>query len=328
MSVSSSTLDSAQRRSNLIGGLSATTAMVFFSINDVSIKFLSGGYALHQLVLIRSVIGFAVFIALIMPFIGGWSVFRTARLGAHLARGACVVFANMCLFLGLSVLPFADAIAIFFVSPLVITAFSVIFLGETVGWRRWSAVGVGLIGVIVMLRPGSAAFQLAALLPLASAFGYASLHMLTRRIGVTESAATLAVYIQISFIAVSAAIGLGLGHGAFANEDAGALAFLLRAWVWPAPGDWWILVLLGITSAFGGVLISQAYRISEAAFVAPFEYVAMPMAVFFGVVVFGTWPDAMSWLGMSLIVGGGLFMLWRDARADNGDAAKAPHYRR
>jgi len=318
----------AQGRANLMGAACAAFAMVCFSTNDALIKLMSGDYALHQIVLIRSVIALGVFLGLIMPLTGGWVVFRTRRLGVHILRGCCVVFANMCFFLGLAVLPLADAVAIFFVAPLIITAFSVYFLGESVGPRRWAAVGMGLLGVIIMMRPGSGGFQMAALLPLAAAFGYASLHILTRRIGVTESAATMTVYIQLVFIAVSGAIGLALGHGAYANEDGGVLAFLLRAWVWPAPRDWWLLVFIGFGTALGGFFISQAYRISEAAFAAPFEYVAMPMAVFWGVMLFGTWPDGVSWIGMAFILAGGLFLLFREARTDSTAAPRALHYRR
>ena len=104
----------------------------------------------------------------------------------HLLRGMCVVIANMTFFLALTAMPLADAVAIFFVSPLVITLFSVIFLKETVGPHRWLAVGMGLIGVVVMMRPASSSFQAVALLPLISAVAYASLHVLTRKIGDTE----------------------------------------------------------------------------------------------------------------------------------------------
>lgn len=301
-------------RAALAGATSALAAVVCFSINDTSIKFLSGDYALHQIVLIRSSIAMLFFFAVIMPMSGGRRVLRTRRLGLHLVRGSAVVMANLAFFLGLASMPLADAVAIFFVAPLIITAFSVVFLGETVGPRRWAAVGIGLAGVMVMLRPGTDGIQWVALLPLAAAVAYATLHTLTRKLGVSESAATMTFYIQLVFIFASAAIGLALGDGAMARgADRGAWDFLFRAWVWPEPRDYAILALVGVCSALGGFFISQAYRLGEAAFVAPFEYVAMPMAVFWGVVVFGEWPDGVAWLGMALIVGAGLFVLWREA---------------
>jgi drug/metabolite transporter (DMT)-like permease len=299
-----------------------------FSVNDVGIKFLSGDYALHQVVFIRAVVALMVFTCLVMPFAGGLTVLRTRRPIMHLMRGLCVVMANMCLFLGLAAMPIADATAIFFVSPLVITVFSVIFLRETVGPRRWAAIAVGFIGVMIIVKPGTAAFQPASLLPVAAAVLYASLHMLTRRIGGTESAATMAAYIQITFLGASALIGLAIGDGRFAGSGHPSLEFLFRGWTWPARDDYPILAVLGVSGVFGGLFISQAYRLSEAAFAAPFEYVAMPMAIFWGVAVFGTWPDATAWVGIALIIGSGLYLLWRETARDATVTAKAPHYRR
>jgi drug/metabolite transporter (DMT)-like permease len=234
----------------------------------------------------------------------------------------------MCLFLGLAALPIADATAIFFVSPLVITVFSVIFLKEVVGPRRWAAIAVGFIGVLVIVKPGTAAFQLASLLPIAAAFLYATLHMLTRKIGGTESAPTMAFYIQLTFLIASSMIGLGLGDGRFAGSGHPSLEFLFRAWAWPPVGDYPILVMLGISGMLGGLFISQAYRLSEAAFAAPFEYVAMPMAIMWGVTVFGTWPDATAWIGIALIVGSGLYLVWRESVKDARLTSKTNRYRR
>ena len=301
-----------QRRRVAVGIASVLGAGFLFSLNDVSIKFLSGGYALHQVILFRSLIGMAVLLAVIMPRHGGLGAIRTRRLGMHLVRGLCVVFANMTFFLGLAAMPIADAVAIAFVSPLLITVMSAVFLRETVGTRRWVAVVLGLVGVVIMMRPGGDAFQVAALLPLASAAGYASLQILTRKMGGTESAATMTFYIQATFIAVSALMGLTVGDGRYAGSGDASLDFLLRAWIWPHGWDWAILVLLGVSSAFGGYLISQAYRLCEAALIAPFEYVAMPLAIVWGVTVFGTWPDRVAWAGIALIVGAGLYMLWRE----------------
>jgi drug/metabolite transporter (DMT)-like permease len=297
-----------------LGALCAAIAVVFFSINDVSIKFLSGGYALHQVVLIRSIIGLIVILAVIAPFTNGWAIARTKRLKMHMLRGLCVVFANMTFFLGLAAMPLADAVAIFFISPLVITVFSVIFLGETVGIRRWAAIAVGFVGVLIMMRPGTAAFQVASFLPLVAAFCYAGLHIITRRIGGTESAATMAFYIQIVFIAVCVAMGLVIGDGRFGNQSDPSLEFLLRAWSWPLPADYGLFVVIGVGVAVAGYLISQAYRVTEASFVAPFEYLALPLSVAWGILLFGEFPDFWDYVGMSLIFGSGLFTILRAAQ--------------
>ncbi|MFN3662130.1 DMT family transporter [Yoonia sp.] len=297
-----------------LGAVCAVLAVVFFSANDVAIKWLSDGYALHQVVLIRSFIGLAIILAIIAPMTDGFAIARTKRLKMHLLRGSFVVFANLTFFLGLAAMPLAEAVAIFFISPLVITGFSVLFLGETVGPRRWLAIGLGFVGVLIMVRPGTQAFQLASLLPLVSAFCYAGMHILTRRIGGTESAATMAFYIQIMFIIVCAAMGLTVGWGQFGDQTDPSLAFLLRAWEWPLLSDLPVFLLIGAGTAFAGYLISQAYRVAEASFVAPFEYLALPMAVVWGMVVFDEYPGLSDYLGMALILSAGLFMVWREGQ--------------
>ena len=310
----------------LTGALCAAAAVVCFSVNDTAVKFLSGDYALHQVVLIRSLFGLAVMLGLMMPVTGGPAALATRRLGMHLLRAACVVFANMTFFLGLAALPLAEGVALFFVSPLVITLFSVIFLKETVGPRRWAAIAVGFVGVLVVLRPGTEVFQPAALLPVAAAIGYAALHMLTRHIGGTETALAMTFYIQLSFVVVAGAMGLAFGDGRFAGTGDASLDFLLREWVMPAPRDWGVLALVGLASAFGGYFISQAYRVAEAAVVAPFEYLAMPLAVLWGVLVFDEWPDGVALAGIALIIASGLVIIWRETMARR--APPAPRYRR
>jgi drug/metabolite transporter (DMT)-like permease len=312
-------------RTNLAGAGYALVAVLCFSLNDVGIKFLSDDYALHQIVFFRSAIGLLTFAVVFLPFYG-LQVLRTRRPGAHLLRGVCVVGANSCLFLGLAAMPIADAIAVFFISPLVITVFSVIFLRETVGARRWAAIAVGFVGVLVIVKPGTSAFQAAALLPMAAAVLYAVIHMVARKVGGTESAATMAVYIQITFIIACSIIGLSIGDGKFAQQDHVSLAFLFRAWGPIAAHDWWLLIMLGVSGVFGGFFISQAYRISEAAFAAPFEYVAMPMAIIWGVTVFGTWPDRTAWIGIALILGSGLYLIWRESRKDQLVASDEPSH--
>ena len=312
----------------LFGPLSAVIAVFCFSTNDVAIKFISNDYALHLVVLIRSLVGLVVLFILIVPLSGGVKVLYTKRLGLHFLRGLCVVFANITFFLGLAALPLAEGVAIFFISPLLITIFSVIFLKEIVGPRRWAAVTIGLIGVLVILKPGSASFQTASLLPLSAAFGYATLHMLTRYIGKTESAASLSFYIQVTFLVVCLMSGLIIGDGKFSGWSDPSLEFLFRAWSWPSDDHYLILILIGTTSALGGFFISQAYRMSEAAIVAPFEYIALPIAVFWGVLVFGEWPDKTTFAGIALILGSGLYIIWRETVLKDVETPKVPRYRR
>lgn len=300
------------RATPMSGILLAVCGSLVFSVNDVAIKFLSGDYPLHQVVLVRAVIGL-VFLAVVIAVTGGhWRQLRTGRGGTHLLRAIVVITSNATYFLALAALPLADAVALAFVSPVFITLLSIPMLGEKVGPHRWAAVVVGLIGTAIMLRPGMGAFQPASLLVLISAGCYAFSQMLARGMRETESAVTLSFYIQAGFLISSAAMGLWAGDGRMAGSADPSLEFLLRAWVWPPAADWPAFAATGIAVSIGGLMMAQAYRTCEAAVVAPFEYSAIPMAILWGAMIFGTMPDAIGLAGMALIVSAGLYTLWRE----------------
>lgn len=303
------------RSTALIGGLCAIGASASFTVNDMAVKYLSEDMALHQVILFRSLIAVTIMLGLIMPLTGGLGQIRTRRPVIHFMRGLMVLAANMCFFMALATMPIAEATAIFFFSPMVIAVFSVIFLRETVGPWRWAAIFIGFAGVLVIIRPGTAAFTPISLLPLMAATFYAALHMMTRSMRMTESAATMGWYIQVTFLCASVAVGLGIGDGRFDTGTNASLSFLTRVWIWPPAEFWPFLLLTGLGSALGGYLISQAYRLCEAAMVAPLEYIAMPMAILWGFLAFGEWPEPISWIGMALILGSGLLMIWRETNA-------------
>lgn len=299
-------------RGPALGGIGlALGGVAALSVNDVAVKALSGGYPLHQVVLARSAVGLVV-ILLLMAATGATP--RTGRPGVHALRASVVVLSNALYFLGLATLPLAEGVAIAFVAPLLLTALSVPLLGERVGPRRWAAVAVGLTGVVVMMRPGAEAVRPAALLVLGGAAAYALMHILTRRMVATEGALAMNFWTQVAFIAVASTMGLWAGDGRWAPGSDGALDFLLRAWVVPAAADWPLLVATGLAVSLGGLMLAQAYRTCEAGLIAPFEYAGMPLAILWGVLAFGTWPDATAWAGMALICGAGLYAAWRETR--------------
>ena len=293
----------------------AIGAWILFSLNDVGFKLLSDDYPLHQLVLFRSLIGLSLTLFLFAPLEGGWQVLRTKRIGVHLIRGSCIVFANMAFFLALATMPLSDVTTLFFIAPILITLFSVLFLGETVGYRRWVAIAVGLLGVVVMMRPGQESFRLVAILPVLSAAAYATMQMLTRKLGVTERASALAFYIQLLFVIVATVFGIIAGDGKFvsgAHAGNPTMEFLFRAWRLPDLKAVAIIAMLGLASGFGGYLISQAYRTTAATILAPFEYVALPLSIVWSVLFWGDWPDTMAWSGIFLILASGLYVFWRE----------------
>lgn len=308
-----------------LGILCVLAAGTIFSTADMMIKTLSDDYPLHQIVFIRAAVALTIILGVFVPLEGGYRNLFSARWKLHLLRGACVFVANMSFFVGIAAMPLGEATAIFFIAPLFITALSVPFLGETVGWRRWMAVAAGLIGVVMIIRPGTEAFQFAALAPVLAAVAYASMQIMARKLGVTEKASTMAFFIQATFFTVCALSGLAVGDGRFAEGvENPSLLFLLRAWEVPAGPDALVMLTVGFLSAFGAYLISQGYRLAQATAAAPFEYIALPMAVMWSIVVFGEWPDAIAFAGIALILGSGLYAFWRESVRGRTLASERP----
>ncbi|MGC1496756.1 MAG: DMT family transporter [Sulfitobacter sp.] len=287
------------------------------SINDMLIKQLSGGYPLHQIVFTRSAIGVIISLGLV-KLEGGFHLLRTDNVGLHITRGLLVVVSNMAFFLALAALPLAEVTALFFAAPLFITLLSIPILGEKVGVMRLSAVAVGFIGVMIMQRPWAGtesmhASRLVLLLPVLAALTYALNQLMTRKLGVTAKASVMSLYIQAVFIFVSLGFYVIAGDGGLVHENSSvSMQFLLRAWVWPAPGDEWVFLALGLNAGIIGYCLSQAYRIADAATVAPFEYIGLPLAVFWGFAIFGDLPTWEVWFGITLILTAGLFVFLRE----------------
>ncbi|WP_299598107.1 DMT family transporter [uncultured Tateyamaria sp.] len=316
-------MDNARQNIAGLGILCVLIAVFCISINDMLIKQLSGDYPLHQIVFARSGIGI-LFSLIIVQYEGGFGILRTNTPWQHALRGILIVIANMTFFVGLAVLPLADVTALFFVAPLFITLLSIPILGERVGVLRLSAVAVGFAGVVIMQRPWADAGTLEVsrvvlLLPVLAALTYALNQILTRKLGVASKASAMAVYIQATFVIVSLGFFAVAGDGRYAEGATnGSVIFLLRAWVWPQGADIWVFFGLGVNSAIIGYCLSQAYRLTDAATVAPFEYVGLPLAVFWGWAVFGDLPVLEVWIGILLILGAGLFVFLREQQKARG----------
>ena len=206
-------------------------------------------------------------------------------------------------------LPLAEAIALFFVSPIFVTLLAGPLLGERVGLKSWFAVAIGFAGVLFILRPGSDLFEPAALLSLISAAAYALAMVLARRLGVSEPATVMAFYQNGAYLlgalviaGVCAALGLTkLGHP--------SLDFLVRPWVLPTIKDFLLMAACGVIAAFAMSLLTQAYKLAEANHVTVFEYTGMIWAPLWGFLFFGESPRWMTLVGMGLIVVAGVYSL-------------------
>ena len=303
-----------------LGILCMLCGMFLVSLNDMLIKSLAGGYALHQIVFIRSVIGI-VLTALMMRAEGGWRLIYTGRPVLHLVRALLIVFANSAMYAAIVAMPLAKATAIYFVAPLFVTLLSIPILGEKVGPRRFAAIGAGFGGVLLMMWPqlsgagGGDTLGWLVVLPVLGAAGYATMSVLTRKLGAVTRASALAMHLQVAFLIVSVAMWWGAGDGRFVTaEQNDSMRFLLRAWVWPPVSDLLPICALGVTSALVGYVMTQAYRLSPASIVAPFEYVLLIYALFWGWTVFGEWPEPAVFVGAAVIIAAGCYVFLRADR--------------
>ncbi len=290
---SASAAPAAPRQDVLRGILLMLGAVAVFSAMDALIKHLSTGYSPLQIIFFRNLFAFLPLLPVLARG-GGLSLLRTRRLGAHLGRAAMGVGAMICFFTAFSLMPLADVVAISLSAPLFITALSVPLLAEQVGPRRWAAVLVGFIGVLVMVRPGGAAMvDPVALLPLAGAVLYALALIAMRKLGATERATTTVFYFTLACTVLSG---------------------LAQPFVWrmPDPGDFALLVCVGLLGGSAQLLMTQALRLAPAAVVAPFDYSALIFSIGFGYLVWSEIPDRLLLVGAAIVVASGLYILHRE----------------
>ena len=166
--------------------------------------------------------------------------------------------------------------------------------------------------MICVVQPFSSGFEPAFIWPLGGAFAYAAFIITTRFLGRTDSSESLAVYSTAAFLVTSMLMGLTVGDGSLANTGNLNVEFLVRAWRWPSGGDLGLIIATGGLQAVFAVAMATAYRFGEASFLAPFEYVNLPLVLFWGLIVFGEFPNVLGLAGMLLIVLGGMIMLFRE----------------
>jgi S-adenosylmethionine uptake transporter len=301
-----------------VGVYCMLAAMMLISVNDMLIKSLSGDYPLHQLMAMRSLIGIVLTFG-ILHYEGGLALFRTGRPGLHILRGLLIVFANSSMYAAIVAMPLATANALYFVAPLFVTLLSIPVLGEKVGPRRFAAIAVGFVGVLVMMAPelaaGSGGLGWVVILPVFAAAGYGTMSVLTRKLGAVSRASVLSIHMQVAFLVISAIMYAAAGDGRFITPDSSLSAqFLLRAWVVPQSSDTVAIIGLGFMSAVIGYLITQAYRFSPASVVAPFEYVLLIYALFWGWTAFGEWPANTVFVGAAIVTASGVYVFVREGR--------------
>ena len=278
------------------------TAAFCFTVTDVLAKWLGRDYAAIEILFFRYLFGLLP-VAVLVWHGGGLAALRTRRPGVHALRAGLLFLALYLFFEALQRIPLANAIAAAFTAPLFITAMSGPVLGETVGFRRWAAVVAGFIGALIILRPGSAAFDPAVLLVLGSAFSFSLMALLTRRMTRTETNVALLAY---------STLGAGLM----------SLPFLAFVWRVPTGEDMGLFVLLGIIGGISAYIIVVAYRNAPVSLLAPFEYTSLVWGVLFGWLIWNEQPALQVWVGAALVCASGIYITHRESKINRRSRSK------
>ena len=286
---------SPDTRSATRGIVIMSVSVLCLCINDAIAKTLTEHYNPLQILFMRNLIALpmALIIALRM---GGPRALVSYNPLAHLVRGLLWIAAAYMFFTGLSMLALAEATTLIFIAPIFVTAISALFLKDHVGWRRWSFVLLGFAGVLVVVRPGSSAFQPASLYPLATAFLYATMMLTSRWVDPRESVWTLMLYL----------VGFGM-----------VLSGLLQPLVWIElrSSDLWLFLGIAIFGTFGVTLMTEAFRHAPASIIAPLDYTSLVWATLLGWAFWDELPDLATYIGSAIIIMSGLFIILNERKS-------------
>ncbi|OZI41177.1 EamA family transporter [Bordetella genomosp. 5] len=290
-------MDSAVRTPSPFAGIACVMGGIFcLTLSDAQAKWLGDHYSPIQILFMRALIALPVVLAVVAS-LGGRRSLRTQYPLIHLLRGAINIVSATCFYIGLTHLPLAENTAIAFAAPLFVTALSVLLLKEKVDGARWLAVGAGFAGVLVIVRPGSGGFQIAALWPLITALLYAVMMITARAIGRGESMLTTMFYIVAGQLVCSA---------------------VAVPWFWNTPAAEHLPYFAGVAlfSTLGLTLITQGFRIGPASVVAPFDYTGLIWATLLGWIIWNEQPDLQAYVGAAFIAGSGLYIALRETRGE------------
>jgi drug/metabolite transporter (DMT)-like permease len=286
-----------------LAGIALMAGGIFlFAVNDALGKWLVATYTVGQVLLIRS----AAALVALTPFITrDAATFRTApRWGMQIVRAVFATVEVACFYWAVAYLPLADVMAYYLAGPIFVTAIAGTLLREPVGWRRWSAVLVGFCGVIVCLRPGTAALSWPALIALAGSFTFSLSMIATRTLRGTSD--TVLVTTQTVGALALGALLLSVG------------------WVTPGWRDLGLLALLGVVAMVAHVCVNRSLKLAPASIVVPYQYTTIVWAVVFGYLVFGDVPNLAMLVGAAIIIGAGLFIFLREQQLSRGASFSEP----
>jgi len=266
--------------------------MLLFSLNDLMGKWLVATYSPAQVLLFRSIAALLI----LLPLLGRGGLVASVRVkrpGLHALRALFSTLDVICFYTAVIYLPLADAMAFYLAAPIFVAALSPWLLGERVGWRRWTAIGVGFAGVVIALNPSAESLELPALLSLGGSLCFALLIVTTRALGPMTSDKVLVLW------PIVGALILGL-------------VAALPTWVTPSGRDMLLMGLLGVVSMSAYFCVNRSLKLAPAASVAPYQYTLIVWAILFGYPVFGDVPTPQMLIGSAIIVAAGLFIFWRE----------------
>jgi drug/metabolite transporter (DMT)-like permease len=276
----------------LLGILLIIGSTVFLASSDAMAKYLARSLPAAEIAWLR----FFVFVLILLPMVlapSSGKAMRSTRPLLQVFRGLALLGSSIFFIIGLGYLPIAEAAATAFIAPVFVTGLSIMFLAEKVGIRRWIATIAGLVGVLVVVRPGTSAFDPAAIYPILSALGWAVALVLTRKITGGDRAITTMAY--------SAIVGF-------------LIMSVLVPFYWVSP-NWQQIALgvaIGVSSTTGHWIVVMAFRYADASVLAPFSYVQLVWVALLGFFVFGEVPDAFTYGGAAIIIASGLYTAHRE----------------
>jgi S-adenosylmethionine uptake transporter len=244
----------------------------------------------------------ALYILPVLLWLKGVAGLVPKRIALNFLRAVLMAGAVTCFFTALRWMSVPDAIAVFFVEPLILTILSALILKEQVGWRRRIAVGVGFIGALIVIQPSYAVFGPVSLLPVCTAFLFANYLLLTKTLAAHEDPLTMQFFSGVAGFAVLTAVSWG----------GGMAGFTILEMVWPTPQQWMLLAAVGLIATICHLMIVHAFKRAPASVLAPFNYLEIVSATLLSYLVFQDVPGAWKWLGISIIVGSGLYVWWRE----------------
>ncbi|MDX1582220.1 MAG: DMT family transporter [Thermoanaerobaculia bacterium] len=285
--------DEERRRNNLVATGIMLIGVASFAVMDATLKALAAHYPPMQVAAMRGLSSLPLIVVWVQ-LSGGFRQLIEVRFPLHLFRGVLAIGMLASFTFALRYLPLAEAYSIFFAAPLLITAFAVPLLGERVGWRRWGAIVVGMLGVLIVLRPtGEGVLTLAGLAVLFAAIGYALSAIAVRVLGRTDSTVSMVFWLML-ILAV------------------GATLLALPRWTPIRSSDWTLILVLAISGSFGQWGITEAFRRGEASAIAPFEYTALAWGSILDFLIWKTLPGPLTFAGAGVIIASGIYLIHRE----------------